>query len=161
LEASRPATPQDLPRVLELAQQMRSELAPMKGGAIWSAREAHADPASVYGAMLERDDARLIVGTIDEVIIGFAAARLERLHDGAVLGVITDLFVDPDAREVGVGEALVLDLIAFCESSGCVGIDALSLPGHRAAKNFFEDSGFTARAIVMHRRVRGDGGATG
>ncbi len=145
--------------MLELAQQMRSELVPMKGGAIWSAREAHADPASVYPAMLERDDAQLIVGTIDEVVVGFAAAQLERLHDGQILGVITDLFVDPDAREVGVGEALALDLIAFCESRGCVGIDAFSLPGHRAAKNFFEDSGFTARAIVMHRRMPADGGA--
>ena len=33
---------------------------------------------------------------------------------------------------------------------GCVGIDAFALPGHRAAKNFFEEQGFTARAIVMH-----------
>jgi ribosomal protein S18 acetylase RimI-like enzyme len=129
----------------------------MKGGAIWNAREAHADPASVYPAMLERDDAHLIVGTVDSVVVGFAAVRLERLHTGEVLGVITDLFVEPDAREVGVGEALALDLLAFCESNGCVGIDAFSLPGHRAAKNFFEDSGFTARAIVMHRRLRAEG----
>jgi hypothetical protein len=37
---------------------------------------------------------------------------------------------------------------------GCVGIDALALPGNRQTKNFFESFGFTARAIVVHRRLR-------
>ena len=31
--------------------------------------------------------------------------------------------------------------------------DAMALPGHRATKNFFEAHGFTARALVMHRRL--------
>jgi hypothetical protein len=48
-------------------------------------------------------------------------------------------------------------LVAFCTARGCVGIDALALPGHRAAKNFFEESGFTARALVMHRPLAGGG----
>ena len=30
---------------------------------------------------------------------------------------------------------------------------ALALPGHRATKNFFEGQHFTARALVMHRRL--------
>ncbi len=34
-----------------------------------------------------------------------------------------------------------------------MGVDTLALPGHRAAKNFFEESGFTARALVMHRAL--------
>ena len=39
---------------------------------------------------------------------------------------------------------------------GCVGVDSFALPGHRAAKNFFEESGFTARAIVMHHALDTD-----
>jgi GNAT superfamily N-acetyltransferase len=65
--------------------------------------------------------------------------------------VVTDLFVDEGARSVGVGEAIVELLVAFCAEAGCIGLDALALPGARAAKNFFEESGFTARALVMHR----------
>lgn len=130
---------------------MRDELEPMKGGAIWSRREAHVDPAAAYASMLEREEAHVVVGTVDDVVIGFGAVELEWLHDGSALGVITDLFVEPGAREVGVGEVLVLDLIAFCERRNCVGIDALALPGHRSTKNFFEDSGFVARALIMHR----------
>ena len=153
MEASRAAAPADLSRVAELARLMRTELTAMKGGALWAVREARPEPLEdSYGALLDRDDTCLIVGTIDASIIGFGAAEVEKLRSGAHLGVITDLFVEPDARAVGVGEALAGDLVAFCERHDCVGIDALALPGHRAAKNFFEESGFTARAIVMHRR---------
>jgi GNAT superfamily N-acetyltransferase len=160
LEACRPADAGDLPRIVQLAELMREELVAMRGGAVWSAREAHADPGTAYADFLERDDALVLVGTIDDTVVGFGAVRLERLHTGATLGVITDLFVEPGAREVGVGEALVGGLVAFCEAHHCVGIDAFALPGHRATKNFFEESGFTARALLMHHRL-GDGGAGG
>jgi GNAT superfamily N-acetyltransferase len=63
---------------------------------------------------------------------------------------VSERFVDAEARAVGVGEAMLEALVAYCTREGCVGVDAFALPGHRAAKNFFEESGFTARAIVMH-----------
>jgi len=136
---------------------MRAELAPMKGGVLWAMREARPEPLEeVYGALLDGDDALLVVGTLDSVVIGFGAVEVETLRSAERLGVITDLFVEPDARAVGVGEALAGDLVEFCTARGCVGIDALALPGHRATKNFFEESGFTARAIVMHRRAMKD-----
>ena len=59
----------------------------------------------------------------------------------------------PGARSVGVGEAMADDIVAFCATRRCTGIDAVALPGHRATKNFFEEGGFTARAIVMHRAL--------
>jgi GNAT superfamily N-acetyltransferase len=160
LEACRPATAADLPRIIELAALMRDELVAMKGGALWSAREAHADPEAAFAELVASDDALVLVGTIDDAVIGFGAVRLDRLHTGATLGVITDLFVEPGARGIGVGESLIGVLVAFCEERGCIGIDSFALPGHRATKNFFEGSGFTARAILMHHRL-GDGGAGG
>ncbi len=45
---------------------------------------------------------------------------------------------------MSVGEGLLEQLVAWCREQGCVGIDAFALPGHRAAKNFFETAGFTA-----------------
>jgi hypothetical protein len=44
------------------------------------------------------------------------------------------------------------ELIAWCRAHGCTGVDVMALPGHRAAKNFFEEAGFTARKLVMHHR---------
>jgi ribosomal protein S18 acetylase RimI-like enzyme len=154
VEGSRPATAEDLPRIAELADLARHELMPMKGGVLWAAREALAAPfVDTYEALIERDDALVVVGTVDETVVGFGVVTLERLRNGETLGVIADLFVEPGARSVGVGEAMADDLVAFCATRRCTGIDAIALPGHRATKNFFEESGFTARALVMHRAL--------
>jgi len=154
VEGSRAANADDVARIVELAHAMRAELSVMKGGDVWLQRTAWAEPLhDAYRALLERDDALLVVGTIDDVVLGFGASVLEPLRSGAKLGVITDLFVEQGAREVGIGEAIADMLVAFCGAHQCVGIDAAALPGHRAAKNFFEEHHFTARELTMHRRL--------
>jgi GNAT superfamily N-acetyltransferase len=152
VESARAARPADLDAVLGLAAAMRQELRPMRGGRIWALREARPEPlADAYRALLERDDALVVVGTIDEAVVGFGTGEVEVLQDGSLLGVVNDLFVDEEARAVGVGEAMLGVLSDFFIAQRCLGIDALALPGHRATKNFFEESGLSARAIVMHR----------
>jgi GNAT superfamily N-acetyltransferase len=154
VEASRPAGEHDIARIVELARVMQTELSAMKGGALWLQREAWPEPLEdAYRALVERDDALVVVGTIDDVVLGFGAALLERLRSGDSLGVVTDLFVEEAAREVGIGEEIIDDLVAFCTERGCIGIDGFALPGHRATKNFFEEHHFTARMLTMHHRL--------
>lgn len=156
-EGVRPARGADVPAILELASALRSELTPMRGGAIWAVREARPEPLeAAYKALLDRSDALMVVGTIDDTPVGFGVGEVETLQDGSRLGVVSELFVDPEARAVGVGEAMLGALVDFCTAAGCVGVDAYALPGHRAAKNFFEESGFTARGILMHHRLTGE-----
>jgi GNAT superfamily N-acetyltransferase len=151
VESSRPATADDVPRIVELARVMRAELTAMRGGELWAEREAWPEPLDdAYRALVDRDDALMVVGTIDDTPLGFGAVVLELLRSGRTLGVITDLFVEEGARSVGVGEAMADALVAYCTTRDCIGIDARALPGHRATKNFFEAHGFTARALVMH-----------
>ena len=153
-EGVRAAQRADVPEILRLAAAMRAELRPMRGGAVWSVREARREPLDrAYVELLDRPDACLVVGTIDGAVVGFGAGEIETLQDGRSLGVASELFVDPEARAVGVGEAMLGALVAFFKERDCVGVDAFALPGHRAAKNFFEESGFTARAIVMHHSL--------
>jgi ribosomal protein S18 acetylase RimI-like enzyme len=150
-EAVRAATAEDLPAIVGLAESLRAELTPMRGGRIWAVREARRGSLEeVYGALLSDPATCVVVGTLDDVVIGFGVVTIEELADGGKLGVVTELFVDAEARAVGVGETMLEPLVAFCTREGCVGVDAFALPGHRATKNFFEESGFTARAIVMH-----------
>ena len=152
-EGCRPATPADVPRAAELARAAIAELAPMRGGEVWRLREARPEPIEEgLVALLDDADARFVVATIDEVVLGYAVARLEHLRDGSVLGVVDDIFVDEDARQIGLGELMIGDLVAWCAERKCIGMDAMALPGHRATKNFFEESGFTARQLVMHHR---------
>ncbi len=156
MDSARPAEPADLPTILDLARELAAELTPMRGGSIWSRYEVRpAVDRAAYAALLADPDAHVVVGEVDRVTVGYGVATAEPLHDGARLGVVPELFVTPEARAVGVGEQVLLQLVAWCEARGCVGVDALALPGHRAAKNFFEQSGFSARAIVMHRDLSG------
>ena len=152
-EGCRPAVAADVPRLAELNRAVVDELAPMRGGAVWKAREARQEPVEeALAELLDDPDVRVVVATIDSVIVGYAVVRLEHLTDGSVLGVIDDIFVEEGARQVGLGELMINDLMAWCEERKCIGMDAMALPGHRATKNFFEESGFTARQLVMHHR---------
>jgi GNAT superfamily N-acetyltransferase len=154
VEGVRPATEDDLARLAELARAAIAELTPMKGGAVWAAREARVEPVEdSLKASLADEVTRVVVGTIDDFPVGYAAVRVEVLNDASRLGVVDDIFVEEGARQVGVGEAMMADLVAWCEEQGCTGMDAMALPGHRSAKNFFEESGFTARKLVMHHRL--------
>jgi GNAT superfamily N-acetyltransferase len=159
MEGVRPANEADLPRLAELARAGIAELTPMKGGKVWAAREGRPEPVedSLKRALVDADT-HVVLGTIDDFPVGYAVVRLEELHDGSRLGVIDDIFVEEGARQVGVGEAMMADLVSWCTERGCAGMDAMALPGHRSTKNFFEESGFTARNLVMHHRL--DGGTS-
>lgn len=154
MEAARRARPEDAERLATLTGDAVSEQLEGRGGRIWAQREARAVPAHDTLAAAIADPGQLVlVGTIDETVIGYAVTRVEALGDDTLLGVITDIFVEPGARAVGVGEALVNEAVTWCTERGCVGIDALALPGNRQTKNFFETFGFKARAIVVHRNL--------
>ena len=151
-EEARAAVTGDLSRLVELALALHAELTPMRGGALWEAKEARVAPdAGAFGALVDRDDAELVVGTIDGVIVGYGAMEYESLRTGHRLAVIGDIYVEEGARAIGIGELIAEQLVTAAVAAGCQGIDAFALPGHREAKNFFERNGFTARALIMHK----------
>ena len=154
MEGARPATPAVLPRLAELAWAGIAELAAMRGGGVWKAREARPEPLEEnLAAALSDPCVHVVAGTIDDVIVGYAAVHVEDLRDGSRLGVVDDIFVEEEARGVGLGEAMMDDLVRWCVDQGCFGMDAMALPGHRSTKNFFEESGFTARKLVMYHSL--------
>ena len=154
MESARPATAADVARLVELAYAMRVELGEERGGPLWATREARPEPLDrALGALLDRDDAAVLVGTYDDVVVAFGTAHVEVLRDGSRLGIVDEIYVEPEARAVGVGETLVEQLVDFCRAAGCAGVDATALPGDREAKNFFERAGFSARLLVMHRSL--------
>lgn len=152
MESARPATTADLGRVAELAAAVIDELTPMRGGEIWARQAARSLPVDdELARALDDPDQLLVVGEVDDTVIGYAATRVERLRDGAQLAVLDDLYVEPDARGVGVGEAMMDLVVSWATERGCIGIDSVALPGNRATKNFFESFGLVARAIIVHR----------
>jgi GNAT superfamily N-acetyltransferase len=154
IEAARPASTDDLPRLAELARDAIAELRSTKGGEVWARREARVEPIDdSLTTDLGNADAIVLAGAIDDAVIGYAVAVIERLPDGGDLTRLTDVYVEPEARGVGVGEALLDAVVAWATERGCIGIDSLVLPGNRETKNFFESFGLVARAIVVHRSL--------
>jgi GNAT superfamily N-acetyltransferase len=152
-ETARRATPSDLPEVVRLARLAAVELGPLRGGSLFLAGESRSEPIEPgLTAALDDPDQAIWLGALDGVAVGYAATRLERLADGRLLAVATDLFVEPLARAVGVGEALMTEILAWAKGLGAVGVDSWALPGARETKNFFEEQGFTARLLTMHHR---------
>jgi GNAT superfamily N-acetyltransferase len=157
-ESAREAGADDIERIVELGVLLRAELAVERGGELWQTADASLLGTDEVRAWLDDPGARVVVGTIDDVILGYCVVRAVALRDGTRLGVIDELFVERDAREVGVGEELIDDVTAWCTELGCRGIDATALPGQRATKNFFEGGGFVTRRLTMHRSLRQAGG---
>jgi GNAT superfamily N-acetyltransferase len=154
VESARAASADDVLAIAALAEAAIDELQPTRGGAIWArhaARDRPVEPS--LRETLDDPDAMLIAGTIDGAVVGYAAVRLDPFRDGGVLAVLDDLYVDPDARGVGVGEAMMNEVLDWARARGCVGVDSVALPGNRATKNFFESFGLVARAIVVHRSL--------
>ena len=144
----------DLERLSSLAEEAVAEQEEARGGAIWSVRESRPRPAAPSMAQALADPDKLVLAaTLDDVVLGYAVASVEPLRDGGLLGKVDDLYVETEGRAVGLGEELINEIVAWCATKECVGIDAFVLPGNRETKNFFETFGFVARALVVHRRL--------
>lgn len=151
-EAARPAVDADVPAIVAMVIAAGDEKRGQKGGEVWYRRERRqGDPEADVRAALAAADRHVVVGTLDGLAVGYALAHAERLADGGLLGVVDDLYVEPAARAVGIGEAVMEEVLAWCRAQGCFGVDSLALPGDRPTKNFFESFGLVARAIVVHR----------
>lgn len=152
MEATRPAGPDDAEVVVALARQAREDARIKRGGPLLVDEGLRQEPLETT-LLTSSPDERVVVGTVDDVPVGYGVIRITLLPSGERLGIVEELFVDPEARGVSVGESIMDDLVSFCRDRGCVGIDALALPGDRATKNFFETFGLVARAIVVHRAL--------
>src|SRR5438477_4928046 len=106
LEAARPATEADLPRMAGLARTALGELSGERGGVVFLGREARREPieVSLKAAVADEPDSvhRAWVGTVDDVVVGYLVARIEDLADGRRLGVVEDVFVEEQARGIGI-----------------------------------------------------------
>jgi len=140
-----------------LAGEAIQELSPMRGGQLWANTLGRTSPLDA-SFLLDSEDPTtfMVVGCIDEVVVGYGVVRLQAMTDGQNLGVISDLFTHPDARGVGIGELMMKLVVEWCQERGCIGVDAVALPGNRETKNFFETFGLKARAIIVHRSLTSD-----
>jgi GNAT superfamily N-acetyltransferase len=153
MEAARPARATELPRLAELVAAAAAEAAAYRGGELLTGGVDREDPQSLrdwlegYRATPER---HLLAGTLDECVVGVAALQARRAPP---LGSFDVLYVEPGARGVGLGAALMKSGAGWLRRAGCTAVDVVSLPGARHTKQFLEGAGLVARLIVMHRAL--------
>lgn len=155
MEAVRRARPEDAQRCLELASACLDWTTAQRGGPLLMSGGGPvfgelADPAR-FPEWLADPSRLVLMGTLDEVVTGIAAGRIERFDDRRRIGRLDGCYVEPEARGMGIGRLLVDTVLDWLRVSGCIGVDGMALPGDRAAKNFFETAGFKARLLTMHR----------
>lgn len=148
----RPAEPADVTALAEAHRLAQAAVVDARGGPLDTLLKGRGEPIEdTFSADLDDRHAFVRVGTADGAFVGYCVMTVEVLRTDETLAVVTDLWVHPDARGVGVGYALMRDAEDRARSLGCLGIDARALPGDRSTKNFFESFGLVARAIEVHR----------
>lgn len=148
MEAARTAIADDLTEVLALADLARAEIHDLKGGPRYLEREGRSEPdRAALQSMLDDAEQHCVVGTIDDVIVAFAAARTEMLRTGDLIAEMTEIWVMPEARGVGLGEVMLDAIMDWARSEGCVSLEGSVHPGNRDAKNFFERAAMVTRLL--------------
>lgn len=149
---SRTATRDDVDVLVELYAGLAAEQTALKP--MWPLADGLPEPvADAFGSVLSDEDSLVVIGAVDGVPLGFAWCRSEGLlpqAGGSRVAVIRLIYTVESARGVGVGDAMISQVLGEFRARGHTLFDARVSPGHRHAKNFFEANGFSARLIVMH-----------
>jgi len=139
----RPAEPRDRPDLVWLEGIARERLLDQRGGDLWLGQHPAESPG--WSSV---DSGDVLVSTIDEVPVGYLRLRIE-----ADVVYVDDVFVHPDAREIGCGDALLAAAVERGVSAGARRIEAEALPGDRELKNLYERSAITAKRIVVSAAI--------
>ncbi|MGE5211441.1 MAG: GNAT family N-acetyltransferase [Acidobacteriota bacterium] len=141
----RAATGEDRVALQALELEARAALIDQRGGEVWLVE--HPVIGDGWGARCDHGD--VFVGTIDDVVVGYIVAELGA--DAVVR--IDQVWVTPEARELGFGDELLAAAISSAQARGATAVEGQALPGDRHTKNLYERAGIVARLITTFRRL--------
>lgn len=113
-----------------------------------SRAEAREYRGSVLPVSEQPDDIHLVAGVGETVFGSLALSRKDESE-----WFIAHVFVEKVAREIGVGDALVLHALTILKEENATWIGAQAQPGDRALKNLFERHGLVAQTILVGRSL--------
>ena len=150
----RPARPGDVDTLRTLEAEARAALVAARGGARWLEEHPAIGPRwpdalagrKVFVAVLDHPGLDVVEAV--DVVVGYLVLDLV-----GEIGRIDQVFVTPDARELGFGDALVEAAAEEARSAGAKLLEGQALPGDRETKNLYERAGITARLITVSRRL--------
>ena len=147
----RRAVVDDAGALWDLERAARDSLVDTRGGNRWL--DEHPEIGDGWGSAV--DERAVFVGVIPiddvDVPVGYLVADLV---DAPMRVVHVDqVWVEPDARELGFGDEMLATAIAWGREGGAELVEGHALPGDRNIKNLYERAGVTARLITVSRRL--------
>ena len=133
----------DIAQLQLLEIEARSALIDARGGARWLAEH----PPLGDGWPGECAEFDVLIAHIGEVVVGYIVGKL---GPDDILR-IDQVWVTPQARENGFGDALLAGSIENARRSGAIAVEGEALPGDRQTKNLYERAGIVARLITTFR----------
>jgi len=153
-EAVRVAVPADLPELVAMAETAADEVRDHKGGQRYLDREARqGDLRTSFEAQMGRPDAIVVIGTIDDVAVGFSTAAIEELPTTSTIASLGEIWVLEGFRGVSIGELMLAHIRAWATDQGCTHLEGWVHPGNRHAKNFFETAGMVTRLLRVSTKL--------
>ncbi len=143
IDAVRPAVRGDIVAIIELEVMARHLMASQRGG---PAHLAESPPVDAWAGAVA--DGLVWVSEIDGVVLGYL-----QLQVSSRIAAVRQVFVHPDARELGFGDLMLEAAIDAARSRSCTHIEGVALPGDRDTKNLYERAGVTARKIVVSKTL--------
>ncbi|HYN32017.1 MAG TPA: GNAT family N-acetyltransferase [Ilumatobacteraceae bacterium] len=138
-----PTSGDDLGQLLLLEREARAALVDQRGGERWLVEHPAVDDAWV----LRCEASDVYVAVIDDVVVGYLVADLGLDH----VVRVDQVWVTPEARELGFGDELLATAIASARESGAIAVEGQALPGDRQTKNLYERAGIVARLITTFK----------
>ena len=144
-EVIRPAEIADAEQLATLEAAARHHLIDQRGGAALLAEQ----PAVGDWVSAIEDHARWIgVAELDGFVVGYLELTL-----AGDLAFVRQVYVQPEARELGFGDGLIEAARQEALRHGCSALEGSALPGDRETKNLYERAGITARKIIVSTRL--------
>jgi GNAT superfamily N-acetyltransferase len=144
----RPALGADVDALRFLEAEARAALVDARGGNRWL--DEHPELGSGWPAALDRYQVFVAVLGVEgvKVVVGYLLLDVD-----GMIARIEQVFVTPEARELGFGDALVEEAEVAARAAGATVLEGQALPGDRETKNLYERAGITARLITVSRRL--------
>jgi ribosomal protein S18 acetylase RimI-like enzyme len=143
VRAADPTSGDDLAQLALLECEARAALVGQRGGERWLVEHSAVDGAWVQRCSVSD----VYVAVIDDVVVGYLIADLGPDH----VVRVDQVWVTPEARELGFGDELLATAIASARQRGAVAVEGQALPGDRQTKNLYERAGIVARLITTFK----------
>lgn len=144
-EVVRRAEVGDADQIAVLEAAAREHLVDQRGGPALLAEQ----PAVGDWVELIADGSRWVgVAELDGFVVGY----LELAVVDSIASV-RQVYVEPEARELGFGDGLLDAARHEAIGRGCAALEGVALPGDRDTKNLYERAGITARKIIVSTRL--------